>query len=570
MALATGGDSRGEPSCWRGGFNYDKCCHPPPHGNPECFDLVYTYGACCKKDGSLSSFLDCRDLAKLDELPKPLRCQGTPWVSAEDWEELFHAHRLSQVVGTSFKGWPDMAAVYERANASSVARLATEEDCLFGWVMLLLHVLPTVERRHGPHKAIQIYMYANRLRYQNAELEELDCRWNQMTNHLMFESYPLLLEGDSRLSSACPEGAPRIYVYDTGALAAKPLSCSRTGFWASEVYVDRFLRRSGCREHDWKKADLFFVPVYLTCWELQEVGKLNFTEKAEAGERLADKVRSLPYWGRKAGLDHVFLFGASAWQMPGWRSILRNSIILAVESRPIESEGNDKRVWHCQDCFQPWKDVVIPPVTPLTTTRSLMRNARPADERTILMSWHGQHANASDPAVRRAYRVTNESVRLGLLALAGLPSVSLGGPVTGYTEVLGNSQFCLCPKGASSYTSRVFEALFAGCIPVILSDEVRLPFADLVDWSQFSIRWPMAKADESLYEYLSNLLANDRPRVLRMQAKVADVRCWFDYFNSEQDPRECSPHAAVLHNLGQRVRQMPTSTLPPPFEVSPP
>ena len=34
-------------------------------------------------------------------------------------------------------------------------------------------------------------------------------------------------------------------------------------------------------------------------------------------------------------------------------------------------------------------------------------------------------------------------------------------------------------EGASSYTSRLFEALFAGCIPVILSDHLRLPAADL-------------------------------------------------------------------------------------------
>jgi len=281
-------------------------------------------------------------------------------------------------------------------------------------------------------------------------------------------------------------------------------------------------------------------------------------------------VRALPHWKRRAGMDHVFLFGASAWQMPGWRDILRNSVILAVESHPIESYNNDEHVWHCQDCFQPWKDLVVPPLTPLTTTRGLLRNSRPVQDRTFLMTWHGQHANASDAEVRRAYRVTNETVRLGLLPLAGLPNVSLGGPVTGYTEVMGNSQFCLCPKGASSYTSRVFESLFAGCIPVILSDDVRLPFADLVDWSEFSIRWPMAKADKSLYEYLKDLLENDRPRVLRMQAKVADVRCWFDYFNSEQDPRECSPHAAVLHGLGKRLRQMPVSSLPPSFEVPPP
>jgi len=186
------------------------------------------------------------------------------------------------------------------------------------------------------------------------------------------------------------------------------------------------------------------------------------------------------------------------------------------------------------------------------------------------MSWHGQHANASDPEVRRAYRITNETVRLELMKLSHLPNVSLGGPKPGYPEILGNSHFCLCPKGASSYTSRVFEALFAGCIPVILSDEVRLPFGDIVNWSEMSIRWPMKRADQSLYDYLWNFLKNQPGRMLAMQQKIAEARCWFDYFATEEDPRECSPYIAILRTLSKRVHQMPLSSIPLPFEVSPP
>merc|ERR1711897_115799 len=103
--------------------------------------------------------------------------------------------------------------------------------------------------------------------------------------------------------------------------------------------------------------------------------------------------------------------------------------------------------------------------------------------------------------------------------------------------------------GASSYTSRVFEALFAGCVPVILSNYVRLPFDDIVDWAAFTIRWPMEKAGVELYHYLKELLEVQPDRVLNLQREVARFRCWFDYFGFESHPLECSPYLALLRGL---------------------
>jgi len=568
---------KGNPVCWRSGFSYDACCGPAygKQGNPECFDLIYTHEVCCsepgpdgKSPGGSSSIVhDCRAGVDVDQLPRSIQCKGTAWVSAEEWDEFFYSHQLSQVLGTSFKGWPNVTALLAKANASGAARAASERDCLFGFAAVVLHLVPAIEKTRGTDAALRAYGYAARLRAGAGEIEATDCRWNEMINHAMFAHYPLLLGGDSRYTTRCPDGMPRIYVYNTGDLAEKPLTCARTGFWASEVYIDRFLRYSACREHDWQKADLFFAPMYLTCWELQKAGGLSEDAKAAQAEVNAARIRALPHWRRREGYDHVFLFGASAWVLPGWRELLGKSVVLAVESRPIECERADARCWHCQDCFQPWKDLVVPPVTPLALTRRLLANSRPVDKRSLVMAWHGQHANAQDPEVQHAYRITNETVRLSLLELGNLPKVSIGGPTPNYAAVLGDAQFCLCPKGASSYTSRVFEALFAGCIPVILSDEVRLPFDKLVDWEKFSIRWPMQKANMELYQYLTKLLS-DRPEyVLGLQQEVARARCWFDYFGFEEDPMACSPYLALLRGLAARKAAMPRP--PPPFaEVS--
>jgi hypothetical protein len=49
---------------------------------------------------------------------------------------------------------------------------------------------------------------------------------------------------------------------------------------------------------------------------------------------------------------------------------------------------------------------------------------------------------------------------------------------------LRNSIFCLVPLGVTASSRRLYEALDAGCIPVVVSDRITLPFA-----SNPSVRW---------------------------------------------------------------------------------
>ncbi len=55
-----------------------------------------------------------------------------------------------------------------------------------------------------------------------------------------------------------------------------------------------------------------------------------------------------------------------------------------------------------------------------------------------------------------------------------------------YREVIGRSKFILCPRGAGSASFRLFEALAAGRVPVVLSDAWVEPRG--VDWVACSVR----------------------------------------------------------------------------------
>ena len=44
------------------------------------------------------------------------------------------------------------------------------------------------------------------------------------------------------------------------------------------------------------------------------------------------------------------------------------------------------------------------------------------------------------------------------------------------------SIFCLSPAGDTPSSARLFDAIASGCIPVIISDELELPFEGILDY----------------------------------------------------------------------------------------
>ena len=60
--------------------------------------------------------------------------------------------------------------------------------------------------------------------------------------------------------------------------------------------------------------------------------------------------------------------------------------------------------------------------------------------------------------------------------------------VPNYSMLCYRSLFCLCPAGDTPSSARLFDAIVSGCIPVIVSDELELPFEGLLDYNKVFVK----------------------------------------------------------------------------------
>ncbi|CAJ1376836.1 unnamed protein product [Effrenium voratum] len=433
----------------------------------------------------------------------------------------------------------------------------TIEDCALGVATLALNAVPFAELRFGTLQAKEYFLLFEQLQRKYGHLWNAGgFAWNLQTHQSA--GYPLILG----LKPQSCERDLKIYVYDTD-FASKPIVCSQ-GMFASEVFVHQFLLHSSCRTTNPQEADFFFVPVYAAC--------VMTKEKKLAGDMdqfYKNLVREeLTYFEDQGGLDHIFLWSSETYDFPSWLDYIPDSLFLSVEAAPIECTDFDffseetadnfgAHCKHCYWCFTRWKDYVIPGFVEKWSVEKMQLLQKPHEERTYTACYHGAD---SDSLAIYLYANTTD-VRNDLQSLRGRPGFSIGyrfSRITDeYFERIGECHFCFAPKGLGYWSNRLYEVLFAGCIPVILSDHIGLPFDDFLDWPSFSLKWPMNQVGPALAEHLERLVANRKELVKDMHRQVVKNRCWFDY-NSE-DP-SCSPYLGILRYLQKKKAAFPRST----------
>lgn len=91
-----------------------------------------------------------------------------------------------------------------------------------------------------------------------------------------------------------------------------------------------------------------------------------------------------------------------------------------------------------------------------------------------------------------------------------------------------NSKFCLNIAGDTPSSNRLFDAIASHCVPVIISDEIELPFEDVLDYSEFCI---FVRTSDAIKEkFLINLIRGiGKEEWTRMWRRLKEVERFYEF-----------------------------------------
>ncbi|CAL1359098.1 unnamed protein product [Linum trigynum] len=213
-----------------------------------------------------------------------------------------------------------------------------------------------------------------------------------------------------------------------------------------------------------------------------------------------------PYWNRSSGADH-FMLSCHDWapELPRYDPELYENMI-RVLCNANRSEG-----------FHPVRDVTMPELNtpPDRLTPEVRDCSSPGRRKTLAFFAGGSHGYIRKVLLDHWKDRNDADIRVHEYLNKGQED---------YMKLMGQSKFCLCPSGYEVASPRLVEAMFAGCVPVILSVNYSLPFHEVLDWTKFSVEIPVEKIPE-----IKTILGNvSEERYLELQRNVVEVRRHFE------------------------------------------
>lgn len=223
------------------------------------------------------------------------------------------------------------------------------------------------------------------------------------------------------------------------------------------------------------EVELFYLP---TAGSAKELAQFDWWAKLDRDiQSFAQSRNNLNFV-----LDHTFMVATFPLQTRPIQFIhkrVRNVRDLRIFRSDNDMTPNGREIYVPYSIIRRKFQVIYPP--------NLKNHAYP--DRKYLFFAVCREAKAAGEDVRRFrtvfyHHLTNSQLKT--ITSASIISQNLTS--TEFNQALLESTFCFIIPGDTPSTSKLYKAIFSGCIPVIfVAFPTQLPFFSLIDWSKFSI-----------------------------------------------------------------------------------
>ncbi|XP_047971791.1 probable glycosyltransferase At5g25310 [Salvia hispanica] len=303
-----------------------------------------------------------------------------------------------------------------------------------------------------------------------------------------------------------------------------------------DIYTSegRFIHEMEYGSHRFKtsrpeQAHLYFMPFSVT-WMVKYLYSPNSYNLTPLQEFVSDYVKLIstkhPFWNRTQGADH-FMLSCHDW---GPRASEGNAHLYSTSIRVLCNANSSEG-------FNPQKDVSLPEIRLYGgyVDPKLISPPLPTDPRPHLAFFAGGLHGPVRPVLLHHWKGRDPDLHIYEYLPKNL----------NYYDYMLKSKFCLCPSGYEVASPRIVEAIYAECIPVILSDHYILPFSDVLRWEAFSLQVNVSEIAR-LKEILMGVSEDE---VLRLKEGLRGIR---KHFVLNQPAERFDMFHMILHSVWLR------------------
>ena len=273
------------------------------------------------------------------------------------------------------------------------------------------------------------------------------------------------------------------------------------------------------RVADSRDADVIFVPFFASL-SYNRHSKAVPPEKVSRDMYLQEKlVRYLvaqPEWKRSGGADHVVVAHHPNSLLHARSALFPTVFVLSDFGRYHPRVASLEK-----DLIAPYRHMA----------KTFLNDTAGFDDRPTLLYFRGAIYRKEGGNIRQElYNMLKDEkdvfFSFGSVQDHGVSKASQG---------MHSSKFCLNIAGDTPSSNRLFDAIVSHCVPVIISDDIELPYEDILDYSKFSIF--VRSSDAIKKGYLMRLIKGiNKHRWTRMWKRLKEVDKHFEYqFPSHKD-----------------------------------